>query len=61
MTGSLIVCAIVDLLTVSLVMNGGDTFLVALLTLGLCIVPSYTEGSARECGSMVKVVHDGDH
>ncbi|KAK1419784.1 hypothetical protein QVD17_29116 [Tagetes erecta] len=57
MTGSLIVYATVDLPTVSLVMNGGDTSPVALLPSGLCIVPGYTEGSALcgECGSMVTV------
>lgn len=57
MTGSLIVYATVDLPTVSIVMDGGDTSLVALLPSGLCIVPAYTEGSAPggECGSMITV------
>ncbi|KAC9138552.1 hypothetical protein E3N88_46314 [Mikania micrantha] len=55
MTGSLIVYATVDLPAVSMVMNGEDTSSVALLPLGLCIVPGYGEcgTSVGECGSMV--------
>ncbi|KAL8192755.1 hypothetical protein R6Q57_027203 [Mikania cordata] len=55
MTGSLIVYATVDLPAVSMVMNGQDTSSVALLPLGLCIVPGYGEcgTSVGECGSMV--------
>ncbi|KAK9060895.1 hypothetical protein SSX86_018077 [Deinandra increscens subsp. villosa] len=54
MTGSLIVYACVDFPTVSLMMNGGDPSSVALLPLGLCIVPGYGEGDAQH-GSMVTV------
>ncbi|KAF5788093.1 putative transcription factor & lipid binding HD-SAD family [Helianthus annuus] len=56
MTGSLIVYATIDFPTVSVVMNGEDISLVALLPSGLCIVPGYGEDHAGgERGSMVTV------